>query len=98
VSITFEHQKKDTKNVIITRHKTNDKLLCPVKIWEKIVQQISSYYSSTPETTVNTYIFDDGSKILFTGTHLLKKLRLAVTTIGLDTLGFSAKQIGLHSA
>jgi hypothetical protein len=65
---------------------------------KNIPLQISSYDSSTPETTVNTYIFDDGSKLLFIGTHLLKKLRLAVTAIGLDTLGFSTKQIGLHSA
>ncbi len=30
VSITFEHQKKDVKNDIITHHRSGDKLLCPV--------------------------------------------------------------------
>jgi hypothetical protein len=34
----------------------------------------------------------------FTGTELLKKLRMATTAVGPDTLGFTAKEIGLHSA
>jgi hypothetical protein len=33
VSITFELQKKDTKNDIITQHRSADTLLCPVRIW-----------------------------------------------------------------
>jgi len=98
VAIIFNFQKKDTKNDIITHHKTDNKLLCPEKIWAKIVRQIHNYKSSNPDTTVNTYFFDDGSRLLFIGPHLLKRLRLATTAIGADTLGFTAKQIGLHSA
>ncbi len=33
ISITFEEQKQDTKNDIITHHHTKDRVLCPVKIW-----------------------------------------------------------------
>jgi hypothetical protein len=36
VSITVEQQKCDSKNNIITQHRSGDKLLCPVKIWCKI--------------------------------------------------------------
>ncbi len=98
VSITFEHQKRDIKNDIITHHNTDDKLLCPVKIWCKIVRRLISYPTSSPETTVNTYLHREKSKTLFTGNVLLRRLRLAATTIGPNELGFTAKQIGLHSA
>jgi len=98
VSITFEFQKRDTKNDVITHHKMNDKLLCPVKIWGKFVHRIYHYTSSNPNTTVNTYRFEDGSLLLFTGTQLLKRLQLAASTIGPDSLGFTADKICLHSA
>jgi len=38
VLITFEQQKRDTKNDIITQHQSGDKLLCPVCILASIVQ------------------------------------------------------------
>jgi hypothetical protein len=98
VSITFEHQKRDVKNDIITHHKTTDNLLCPVKIWSNIVRRLRSYPSSNDETSVNTFFHSDGSNTLFTGTVLLKRLRLAATAIGKDELEFTANQIGLHSA
>jgi hypothetical protein len=47
---------------------------------------------------VNKFRLSDGSFVLFTGTELLKKLRLAATAVGPDTLGFTAKEIGLHSS
>jgi hypothetical protein len=36
VSITFELHKKETKNDIITQHRSNDPILCPVKIWQTL--------------------------------------------------------------
>jgi len=84
VSITFEFLKRDTKN--------------DMKIWGKIVHRIYQYISSNPNTTVNTYRFEDGSLLLFTGTQLLKRLQLAASTIGPDSLGFTADKICLHSA
>jgi hypothetical protein len=77
VSITFELQKKDTKNDTITQHKSSDQVLCPDKIWAKIVQRISSYPNSSKNTTVNTYVLSDNSIILFQGKELLKRLHLA---------------------
>jgi hypothetical protein len=38
ISITFKLQKQDSKNDIITQHCSSNPLLCPVKIWEKIVK------------------------------------------------------------
>jgi hypothetical protein len=91
-------QKKDTKNDTVTQHRSGDKLLCPVKIWAKIVQRISSYPSSSPETTVNTFCFPDNSAHLFSGKELLSRIRAAATSIGRDDLGFDPDTIGLHSA
>ncbi len=79
VSITFEFLKRDTKN--------------DMKIWGKIVHRIYQYISSNPNTTVNTYRFEDGSLLLFTGTQLLECLRLAASIIGPDALGFTADKI-----
>jgi hypothetical protein len=81
VSITFEEQKRDTKNDTITQHHSGNSLLCPVRVWASIVQRISSYPNSKPAKQV-----------------LLKHLRSAATAEGPDSLGFTASQIGLHSA
>jgi hypothetical protein len=75
VSITFELQKRDTKNDTITHHRTSDPLLCPVKIWSRTVKRINSYPNSNQDTTVNTFMKQDGSIIHFTGTTLLNRLR-----------------------
>jgi hypothetical protein len=72
--------------------------LCPVKIWANIIRRISSYPISNKDTTVNSFLLPNNKLHLFTGAELLKKLRLAATSIGPDILGFTAKQIGLHSA
>lgn len=47
VSITFEMQKKDSKNDIITQHCSSGTLLCPVKIWSKIIHRLISYLKKT---------------------------------------------------
>jgi len=98
VSITFEMQKKETKNDTVTQHRSSDKLLCPVKIWAKIAQRITSYPSSSPESTVNTFCFPDNSIHLFSGKELLSRIRAAATSIGRDALGFDPETVGLHSA
>jgi hypothetical protein len=98
ISITFKQQKRDSKNDTITHHRTTDPLLCPVKIWSRIVKRIISYPDSTPETPVNTFMKQDGSIYHFTGTALLSRLCRAAQSLGPDVLGFHHKQICLHSA
>ncbi len=98
VTITFELQKRVGKNDMITQHRSSDSLLCPVKIWAKIVKRLISYHSSTKDTTVNTYCFPNGSTHLFTNKELLQRIRKVAASIGKDELGFSPEEIGLHSA
>jgi hypothetical protein len=73
VSITFEYQKKDTKNDTITQHRSDDTLLCPVKIWAKIIKWIISYPNTKENPQVNIY-FDNGKFYHIKGAMLLKQL------------------------
>jgi len=98
VAITFEFQKRDTKNDIITQHRLGNTLLCPVHIWCSIIRRLCSYPSTTLQTTVNTFLISDGKLHLFTGRELLHRLRIATRSIGPDILGCTAELIGLHSA
>jgi len=98
ISITFEQQKRDTKNDTITQHRSGDKLLCPVRIWATVVKRIRSYPDSYPSDPVNKFLLPNGKAQFFSGTELLKKLRLAATAVGPDELGFQPSEIGLHSA
>jgi hypothetical protein len=98
VSITFELQKRGTKFDTVTHHRSNDRTICPVLVWSKIVKRIRQYPQSTDDTTVNTFM--DANKKLhqITGSQLLKQLRRAAQALGHKTLGFKPEQIGLHSA
>jgi hypothetical protein len=98
VSITFELQKKDAKFDMVSQHRSNDPLLCPVNIWAKIVKRIYSYPTSSPDTPVNTYFFSEDSQNLFSGKELLSRIRIAAKSIGEEVLGFPPESIGLHSA
>jgi hypothetical protein len=92
VSITFEFHKRDTKNDMITQHRSGDRLLCPVRVWAAIVTRIRSYAQSSPSNSVNTFQFPDNNKLhLFSGSELLKRLCFAASSIGSDSFGFSAK-------
>ncbi len=86
------------KNDIITHHRTLDPLLCPVKIWSRIIKWIISYPATTPESTVNTFLNQNGWLHHFSCLELLSRLRKAAQSLGPDILGFNYKQIGLHSA
>jgi hypothetical protein len=72
MSITFELQKQDSKHNTISQHKSGDNTLCPVRIWASIIKRITSYPSSTPKTTVNTYLQSNKKLHLFSGTELVK--------------------------
>jgi hypothetical protein len=63
-----------------------------------IIHHLRSYPTATLHTTVNTFLISGDRIHLFTGKELLHRLRLATRSIGPDILGFTAEQIGLHSA
>jgi len=94
----LNYKREKQKNDIITQQRSGDTVLCPVRTWAAIVQRILSYPGSSPNDSVNVFRFADGKKHLFTGPELLKRLRQAATMLGEETLGFYAKDIGLHSA
>lgn len=96
--ITFELQKRDTKNDIITQHRSGDHLICPVRIWAKIIPCITSYKTSTLDSPVNFSLHVDATPHHFSRQELLNRPWLVAATLGKETLGFSAIQIGLHSA
>ncbi len=98
VSITFEFQKKDTRNDTVTHCCSGHKYICPVLVWSKIVQRIRSYPSSTDNTSVNTFMDKNNKIYQNSGSQLLRQLRLATAALGKDILGFSPTDLGLHSA
>jgi hypothetical protein len=82
VSITFEQQKGDTKNDIITQHSSGDCHLCPIKVWASIIKRLLSHPLSSDETPINTFYLDEIKVHEFTGPELLKCLRAATASIG----------------
>jgi hypothetical protein len=98
VSITFELQKKDTKNDVITQHRSLDPLLCPVRIWANIVRHLHNLPRASENTTVNSFLLLNNKIHLFTGKELLNCLCLAATSLVTEVLRFTANRIALHSA
>jgi hypothetical protein len=48
ISITFEFQKNDERNDIVTMHRTGDHLMFPIVAWAAVVQHVLSYpYNTT---------------------------------------------------
>jgi len=87
VLITFEEQKRGSKNDTITHHRTNDPLLCPVKTWARIIKRL-----------IYVFQLDNGQTYKFTGKDLLSHLPHAADSLGPDKLRYTSDQIGLHSA
>lgn len=94
----FQATEMRYENGIMTRHKSNDTLLCLVRTWCKIVHCIKKNPDSTKDTTMNAFMTYDNKVHAFTGTELLKQCGKAAKSIGSDVLGFSLEQFGLHSA
>jgi len=98
ISITFEYQKRDERNDVITQHRTGDSILCPVRQAAVIMHRLWSHSQSSKQTPLCTFWGASTDKPLYiTSTMILSKLRAATSAIGIDTLGFSADDIGLHS-
>jgi hypothetical protein len=97
ISITFEFQKNDDRDAIITMHRTGDAVLCPVIAWSSIVHRVRSLPGTSDNSPVCTYRRADGSIGLVTSKQTLHRIRDRVTAIGKDVLGFSAFEVGTHS-
>ena len=96
VTITFEDQKNDQKNDSITHHRSDDKTLCPVRMWASIVKRILSYKNTNIDTHVNAVQLNNKLHFI-TGTEVKLALRAAATVVGETKLGFKPTDIGTHS-
>jgi hypothetical protein len=102
VSITFEWQKKDVRDDIITHQKSNDKIgdkiMCPVRACIELLLQIRG--SNLPhdkilDLQINTVVLD-GKLSTISSTVILGK-RAVVKALGKDNLGFTENEVGTHS-
>jgi hypothetical protein len=97
VSITFEYQKNDERDVTITMHRTGDSVLCPVISWSSIIRRIRAIPNTSDESPVCTYQRADGTTGLVTSKQVLDRIRDRVRALGKDVLGFEAWEVGTHS-
>lgn len=97
VSITFTKQKNKSDFETITQHASHHPILCPVKRWAAVIGNLSPIPSFGPTTPVCTFVNKAGQEATLTCDQILKLLRWAVSEIGEDIIGFSAKEIGTHS-
>jgi hypothetical protein len=96
VSINFEFQKSNTRDDVITQHRSNDPLLCPVVAWAGVVQRILKYPSASIHSPINMLV-DNGKTHLLTAKAALTFLRSVVREVGQSTLGFLPSEVGVHS-
>jgi len=97
VTITFEMQKNNEHNDMVTHQRNHHPTLCPVRLWAAVIQRIRSYDGTNDESPVSLVKLPTGDLQEIIGSELLVKLRAAAMTIGRDVLGFGPTDIGLHS-
>jgi hypothetical protein len=102
VSVTFEFQKKLTREDTISHHRSKDSKdgkMCPVYGWASTVNRIANYpipRNKLPETPVNMVYIDD-KFYQIPGELFVQRIRVAVSTIGIEKLGFGPDEVGNHS-
>ena len=98
VTLLFEYQKNDSRNETVTAHKTYHHFMCPVLQLAAIVRRLIAMPHSTEDTPINAYMEPGSTKLQHIKSDvILRKLRLAVSIIGKDELGFGPEEVGLHS-
>mmetsp|Transcript_29999 Transcript_29999/g.36561 ORF Transcript_29999/g.36561 Transcript_29999/m.36561 type:complete len:318 (-) Transcript_29999:295-1248(-) len=95
VSITFQAQKKEMKNVTVTHEKSTNRF-CPVKTWGRIINDLSKHEKANESTFVNTYFVRNKAYYIHYA-DITAKLKETVTASGPSLLGFTDKRVGIHS-
>jgi len=102
-SITFEFQKKEVRNDIISHQRSGDRInggeMCPVRAAVELIMRIVKYDIS-PERLKDiqiNYVEFDRKGFTIPSAMILLRLRQAVSTLGHATLGFLADEVGTHS-
>jgi len=103
VTITFEFQKRDIRDDIISHQRSGDtqegKEMCPVLAAAAIVQRLSTYSHPYPcfgDVPINLVWSGDGYYTI-PSSLILQRIRSVVDLIGADTLGFTSADVGTHS-
>ena len=96
VTITFEDQKNDKKNVTIPHENNNNPVMNPVRALAATVQRILTYPGTSEESTICTFYYNKKLTEI-TSNEILTAFRSNATKIGADTLGFKPEDIGTHS-
>jgi hypothetical protein len=103
VSITFEFQKRDIRNDIISHQKSGDKLrsgeMCPVRAAAEVIKRLYSYNipsDKIKDTPINFIKLGSASYTIPSSLFLLK-IRAAVKQLGHEKLGFHPEEVGTHS-
>jgi len=103
VSVTFEFQKKDVRNDIISHQRSGDKVgegeMCPVRAAIELIMRIVDYgipQDKLNDTQIN-YVQFDGKGFTIPSSMILLQIRSAVAKLGYETLGFTPDEVGTHS-
>ncbi len=103
VLITFEYQKKEVRNDIISHQASGDNLgygeMCPIWAAIAIVLHIVEYDfmpDKLKDISIN-YIQLDGKGFTIPSSMILLRIRQAVSSLGQAVLGFSPDEVGTHS-
>jgi hypothetical protein len=97
VIINFEYQKNDKRDVQVHMFRTSDDILNPVIAWARTVQRLLKYTGTTKDTTVCTFKNSKGQIVQIRSIQVRDWLKAVVDLIGVDKLGFTSTDIGLHS-
>ena len=86
VSVTFEFQKNDERDVTIAQHCTHDAAtLCPVRAWAALVKRVLGHPSANSDAPVNAFVVNGVLKHI-PATRTVDKIRASATVIGEDVL------------
>ena len=97
VRIHFEMQKNDRRDVCIHMFKSGDEVLCPVRAWAATVKRVRQIEEANDESPVCMFK-DSGQKITYIKSDYARsRLRSIVLLVGIESLGFSKEEVGLHS-
>ncbi len=95
VSITFERQKNDRKSDTETQWRTDNPIMCPVKLWASIVKRILTYKGTNRDSPVSLALHRN-STISITSEMVASLLKDGVVAIGKTKLGIHWSEVGTH--
>ena len=97
ISISFVDQKNGVKMDKKTNENTNDSVMNPVLMFERIIHCLRTHHDGTCSTHICTYVEVDNSLHTFNQFQVLHHLCSVVAAIGEDHLGFGPNEIGTRS-